>query len=205
VTVGVARDTDGMKTQVQAFATAYNNLQSTLTGLDSYDASTETAGALFGDSLLRGIEDQLRTTLSKSVSGLAPPYNSLAAIGVTKQADGTLGVDAAKLDAAITANPASVGSIFGAADGVGTTLFNNIDVMLRSNGVFDTRNKNLQSTLKTIQNDSDNLDTKMDGIQKQYLKQFTALDTLLSQLQSTSNYLTQALAGLPKPNLTSSD
>ncbi len=204
VTIGVTRDTSSVKSQIQSFVSAYNNLQGTLSTLDSYDATTQTAGALFGDSMLRGVEDQLRNDLSRTVSGAAPPYNSLAAIGVTKQADGTLAVDSTKLDNALSANPTAVSSVFGSSDGVATTLFLHLDATLRSNGPIDSRNTNLQQTLKDIQNDKDALDTKMQGIQTQYMKQFTALDTLLSQLQTTSNYLTTALASLPKPNLTSS-
>jgi flagellar capping protein FliD len=35
---------------------------------------------------------------------------------------------------------------------------------------------------------------RMQVLQTQYTNQFTALNTLLSQLQATSSYLTQALA-----------
>ena len=34
-------------------------------------------------------------------------------------------------------------------------------------------------------------------VQAQYLAQFTALDTLMSSMSSTSNFLTQELASLP--------
>ena len=40
---------------------------------------------------------------------------------------------------------------------------------------------------------------RMQVLQTQYTNQFTALNTLLSQLQATSSYLTQALAQLPRP------
>jgi flagellar hook-associated protein 2 len=36
----------------------------------------------------------------------------------------------------------------------------------------------------------------MELIQQRYMKQFTALDSMLSQLQTTSSYLTQQLQGL---------
>jgi len=46
---------------------------------------------------------------------------------------------------------------------------------------------------------------RLDRVQQAYLNQFNALDATLAQLQSTSTYLTQQLANLPKPNSTSSD
>ncbi len=40
----------------------------------------------------------------------------------------------------------------------------------------------------------------MITVQKGYLAQFTRLDTLLSQLQVTSSYLSQQIESLPKLN-----
>ncbi len=37
----------------------------------------------------------------------------------------------------------------------------------------------------------------MEVLKKRYTTQFTALDSLLTQLQSTSNYLSSQLASLP--------
>jgi flagellar hook-associated protein 2 len=39
---------------------------------------------------------------------------------------------------------------------------------------------------------------RMEQIEARYRKQFTALDSLLSQLQTTSSYLSQQLANIPK-------
>ena len=38
----------------------------------------------------------------------------------------------------------------------------------------------------------------MEQIESRYRKQFTALDSLLAQLQTTSSYLAQQLASVPK-------
>ena len=38
----------------------------------------------------------------------------------------------------------------------------------------------------------------MEQIEARYRRQFTALDSLLSQLQTTSSYLAQQLANVPK-------
>ena len=41
----------------------------------------------------------------------------------------------------------------------------------------------------------------MEQIEARYRRQFTALDSLLAQLQSTSSYLAQQLANLPKSGI----
>ncbi|WBV67238.1 hypothetical protein PGH44_08450 [Legionella pneumophila] len=52
--------------------------------------------------------------------------------------------------------------------------------------------------MNKIQNE---IDIRRKSIETRYLKQFTALDTLLSQLQSTSVFLSQQLANLPQLKL----
>ena len=196
-TLSVADDTGSLKQKVQAFVTAYNSLYSTFTKLRSYDASTQTAGPLLGDSLLRSIEDQIGQDLSNPVSGVSGGYTTLASLGVTRQTDGTLGLDSDKLGKALNVDHLSVAKIFGGTTGVASRLSTDLDAFLKSGGAIDTRTNSLNATLKQVQTDTDALDAKMQVIQNRYTKQFTALDALLTQLQSTSSYLTTQLASLP--------
>ena len=53
--------------------------------------------------------------------------------------------------------------------------------------------------MKDIARDKEAFTLRMTQVEARYRKQFTALDSLLSQMQSTSAYLTQQLASLPKP------
>jgi len=55
----------------------------------------------------------------------------------------------------------------------------------------------LNERLADISDQREALDVRMNAIESRYLKQFTALDTLISQLQSTSSFLTSQLANLP--------
>ncbi len=45
----------------------------------------------------------------------------------------------------------------------------------------------LSASRKTLEKDKDALEARMVVIQQRYMKQFTALDSMLSQLQSTSS------------------
>ena len=71
-----------------------------------------------------------------------------------------------------------------------------IDDLLASDGAIAARNNNLSDAQKRISIDSQKLDDQMAVVQQRYLAQFTALDSLMAQLQSTSNYLTQQLANV---------
>jgi flagellar hook-associated protein 2 len=111
-TLTVAQNTQGTMQAVQTFVTAYNSLQSTLGNLTKYDATTNTASVLTGDSTVRLIQSQIVGVIGNSVKGLSDSLNTLAQVGVSLQADGTLSLDTSKLTAAINANGSAVGKIF---------------------------------------------------------------------------------------------
>jgi flagellar hook-associated protein 2 len=71
-----------------------------------------------------------------------------------------------------------------------------VDARLSSAGEIATRNAGLARRQDELADRREALDARMLVIQQRYLKQFTALDSLLAQLQSTSTYLTQQLDGL---------
>jgi flagellar hook-associated protein 2 len=203
VTVSVSPDNTGISGLVNNFVSAYNTLAGTISTLDSYDATSRTAGPLLGDATLSGIETQLRQDLSNAVSSAAGSYNSLSSIGVTKQADGTLSLNATKLSAALAQSPDSVAQIFASTDGVATRLNTDISNALSTTGALGTRITQLNTDLSDLRNKNSDLDAQMATVQANYTAQFTALETLLAQLQTTSNYLTQQFQAMQKNNSSS--
>ena len=81
-----------------------------------------------------------------------------------------------------------------ATGGVARRLNERLDALLASDGAIKARDTNLAAAQKTIADDTRRLDDQMAVVQQRYMAQFTALDSLMSKLQSTSNYLTQQLA-----------
>ena len=197
VTLTVSDDSASLKQKVSAFVQAYNTLYSGITKLRGYDASTQSSGPLLGDALLRGIESRIGLDLSNPVAGVTGGYTTLASLGVTRQTDGTLALDGAKLDKALNADRQSVAKVFGGTTGVAARLSTDLSGFLQSGGAIDARTTSLNTDLKRVQTDTDALNARLQVIQDRYTKQFTALDALLTQLQSTSNYLTSQLASLP--------
>jgi flagellar hook-associated protein 2 len=51
--------------------------------------------------------------------------------------------------------------------------------------------------MRGLQADRERLDARMSRIEEGYRRQFTALDGLVAQLQSTQSFLTRELARLP--------
>ncbi len=81
----------------------------------------------------------------------------------------------------------------GVADTVSTLLEN----MLESDGLLDSRTDILNERIEDIGDERLKLAERLDRLEQRLLAQFTALDTMLAQLQSTSTFLAQQLASLP--------
>lgn len=76
-------------------------------------------------------------------------------------------------------------------------LGSSLDQYLADGGLLDNRTDGLESEIEGIYEEREDLDARMIVIEERYRAQFTALDTLLAELQATSDFLTQQLAILP--------
>lgn len=110
--VTIAKDTNAVKTSVEAFVKAYNTLNSTMKSLTSYDPETKKGGPLVGDSTVRSVQTQLRGLLGGAVG--EGKLTTLGQIGISFQKDGSLAVDSSKLNKAMTDNFGEIAGLFAA-------------------------------------------------------------------------------------------
>ena len=196
-TLTVADNTSTIESNIKAFVTAYNTLQSTLAQLGSYDATTNTAGPLLGNAALTGAQNQIRAALYSIVDTGSSTYNTLASIGITTNSDGSLSVNAATLSAALSANFTAVSNLFSGTGGVASSLNTVLSDELGSNGPIASLSQSLVQQNDALTQQSEQLTQQMSALSASLTQQYSALNALLSQLQSTSSYLTQAFATLP--------
>jgi flagellar hook-associated protein 2 len=189
---GVARKT------IDELVKSYNTVVDAIKSVSSYNAETKKGGPLFGDAGVRNLVYQLRRELTSNVTGLSGPFDLLGEIGISADLSGKLIVDSADLDAAFAANFDAVGELFAADDvGVAVKLDALLAPYLDSEGVFDARTTSLKSSITAITERREALNERLIALQTRYTRQFNALDGLLAQLQSTSNFLNQQLSQLP--------
>jgi flagellar hook-associated protein 2 len=193
-TLTVANDDTAVQTKVTEFVNAYNVLAKQIATLRSYDATTRKGGPLLGDAMLLGVETQLRRIVTSQVPELTSAYTTLSSVGVAFGADGALSLNATKFEAAMKSSSTAVSALFGSAKGVANQLNEFLETQLSSTGTLVARNKSIESQRKDLVSRQDALNVRMAAFQARYQKQFTALDSLLSKMQSTSTYLTQQLA-----------
>ncbi|MBV8632989.1 MAG: flagellar filament capping protein FliD [Burkholderiaceae bacterium] len=113
-TVSVAQNTSTLQSAVSSFVTAYNSLNSVFTQATAYNASTQTAGPLIGDSGVATVQQGLRQILGSTIPGLNANLSTLQQLGITFQSDGSMQLNSTTLQNAITSNANGVASLFGA-------------------------------------------------------------------------------------------
>ncbi|HVP35083.1 MAG TPA: flagellar filament capping protein FliD [Steroidobacteraceae bacterium] len=196
-TLSIANDTSTIATNIQSFVTAYNSLQSTLVQLGGYNSSTNTAGTMMGDAGLEGIQNQVQQALYSIVNTGSSTYNTLASIGITTNRDGSLSVNGATLSAALSSNFSAVSQLFSSSSGVAANINTDIQSALGPNGSLTAEGNTLAAEENSLTNQSNQLQTQMAALQASLTQQYSALNALLSSLQSTSAYLSQQFATLP--------
>lgn len=197
LTIGL--DDDAAKSSVNKFVEAYNELIGTISELTAFDIDTQIAGPLLGDPTTRGIKSSLRRELTESVPDVGAVFSTLAEIGITTNADGTIEVDDDKLSTAIASEFDAVGRLFGIADnGIAVRMDSILESILESDGRIELREEALRERLDRIEDQTVVLDRRMEAVRERLRRQFDAMDALVAQLNNTSSFLTQQLANLPR-------
>ena len=193
----VENDPDEVKDLVSDFVESYNALIELFDNITAYDAENEIGAPLLGDSTVRGIRDQIRRQLSEAVDGLEAPFSTLAEVGVEIQLDGKLEIDDTKLSTILNDDFVKFGQLFSNEDGFATRLYDLAEGYLTTGGIIETRTKGLETTIESLDDERVALGERLSALETRLLRQFNALDSLLAQLTSTSNFLTQQLGNLP--------
>jgi flagellar hook-associated protein 2 len=84
------------------------------------------------------------------------------------------------------------------AQGYAYTLNQLSTTLLATNGLLDGKTTGLNKSIADIAKQRVTLTARLASIQTNYTKQFSALDVMLSSMNSTSTYLTQQLAAIAK-------
>jgi flagellar hook-associated protein 2 len=194
----ISYDRQGARAAVDSLVKSYNSVVDAIKSVASYSPETRKGGPLFGDAGVQNLVYQLRRELGGSVGGVDASFDMLAKIGVSVDVAGKLTVDGAKLDKVFAGDFDEVGKLFAGDDvGVAAKLDKVLDPYLRSGGILDSRNDALKASIDDIASQRDALAQRLEALQARYLKQFNALDGLLAEMQTTSNFLTQQLRNLP--------
>lgn len=194
-TLAVANDSNKATSALTNLVNTYNSFVGIYQNLTRYDATSGTAGAMLGDATLNSIN----STLSRIIGGTANGA-TLSSIGISLQVDGTLKLDSGKLAGALGDGGRQVGNLFGGDNGFAAQLNTRLNSWVGSSGVLANRTDSIGQQLKDLTTQQATLDSRMADLTARYQAQFSALDTLMSKLNSTSSYLQQQFDALTNSN-----
>ena len=193
----VANDETAARATVGDFVESYNALVNTLETLTDYNVESEQAAPLLGDATVRGIRDQIRRELSTAVRDIEADFSTLREVGIETQLDGTLTINDDELSTVLAEDFVRFGQLFSTTDGFGVRLHELAENFLDTDGILETRTKGLETQIDGLNDERESLNERLASLETRLLRQFNALDSLLAQLSSTSNFLTQQLNNLP--------
>jgi flagellar hook-associated protein 2 len=189
------------------FVDKYNALVSSFNSLSSFDAETGTAsGALNGDHVLRSVETQVRKALNQLSGEAGDAFRHLSQLGITHNVeDGTLALDRERLQQALTQDRAGVAALFAGkpaedgsrVGGVANELDKTLAALLSRDGIFTAATTSINVNIRDIARQRELLELRTLAFEERTRAQFSAMDTLVGQLRSTSDFLSQQLANLP--------
>ena len=187
VNIAVKSDTAALGAALTSLVSAYNSAATTIAG------ATAKGAVLQGDWAVLGLQRKVRALLGGAQS-TGGAYTNLTQLGVSFQKDGSLQLDSVKLNAALAANVGGVAALAAAmGNAVKTATFD----ILGKSGPISNETGGINQSIKDIGSRRIDIQSRLDATQARYQAQFSALDTLLSSMTSTSTFLTQQLGNLP--------
>lgn len=196
VTISVGQDTaaltkfgSGLVEQLNLVLNEISGQSQTTTTTDSDGNTTVKGGTLSGNSTVRLLQESLQEAGSYDVDGVSP-----STIGLTIASDGTFSFDEDAFTTALASDPQKVQKLLqGIADRVGKVGDEASDSI---SGTLTQAVTSQQSQYDDLQDQIDAWTTRLSMREETLRAQFTAMETSLSKLSSTSSYLTTALASL---------
>ena len=195
-TVTVAQDPSSAQASVKALVDQLNGLLTTIDTRTAYGTGTTGKGVLAGDAAARGVRDKLLSTV------FGTGTTSMAGIGIQTDRYGKLVLDEAAFAKAYVADPAAVAAQFtrGTAPATPGWAARLQDVAKAASdpvsGTVTSAVTGRQSTIDQLGDDIDAWDLRLELRRTSLTRQYTALETALSTLQSQGSWLSSQISSL---------
>jgi len=210
-TMNVVADPGTLKEKISTFVSSYNKVMEWINqGYDTKTAkdtnktdstATDTtkeedilSDYLRGDSTVRGIKRGLQSILTDSVN-VTGSLQILRDIGISTNNNGTLTLNSSKLDKALESGLDGMVKLLAGEDNVDGVMkkFNSylIDRTSTTQGMYADKKNQYKTRVERLDTQIAQKETMMEKIEKTMRARFTAMELLVSNLNSQSNYLTQ--------------
>jgi flagellar hook-associated protein 2 len=195
--LSVALDNGGAQANIQGLVDAYNDIVRTITTQSEITTDANGAqqpGAFTGDVVPQVIRRSLAAIIATGVGGT---FGTLAEVGITTQKDGTLSLDANKLQQALTADPQAVSDLVAGTstrDGIADLLSAKLDAMTKAvTGTIAAKQDGLTTQITAAGKQIDAMQARLSTTQKMLTEKFNNLELVVSRIQTAGNSLLSQL------------
>lgn len=203
-TVSVTSSSD-ITSKLQAFQTAYNNVQDFISSQYTADSSGKPTGVLAGDSTLRSVQQQLRSALAGASTTNGGALQHLSELGFGRDENDKLTLDQTKLNDKLANSLEDVRALlFGKTEGA-KGIANSMDELLGGmsdaiSGTVTTAINGYKSSVDRINKSVSDQTAAITLLRDSLTRQFGAMDAALSQINSQSTSLKAIIDSLQSSN-----
>jgi flagellar hook-associated protein 2 len=112
ITLRVGKDVDSIVASLKDFVSAYNAVNSFISGQFTYNKASESAGVLAGDSTLRSVQSTLQNQIVQSIKNQFTNLGVTGQVGLDFGRTGEISLDETKLRASLSENFTAVAALF---------------------------------------------------------------------------------------------
>jgi len=202
--ISISEDNKNVAAGINTFIESFNALVDLTKQLgksgQNADGELENAGALAGDSMLRGVMTKIRSQFNKEFDTGNGNTLTLSQLGVRTERDGKLSFEQDTLDDLLEQGPDTVQKFFLGAEGDNgfvKDMKTFVDFYTDSNGLISQRIAGKNNQIDKLSDDLLGFNEKMASLESRLLAQYNAMDLIVAQMNSTSSYLTSQLNNMP--------
>ncbi len=181
-----SRDMEAIQSTLSSFVSSYNTIRASI--------NTMSEGSLQGDSLPRGFEAKMRANFFAEIdlgdSESMSPYD----LGFTFDKEGVLSLDTDQFEETAAENlEVFVTAFTDNNTGFGARIVDSITSYTEADGFIDNRTQGLDTRQSTYADQIERYEYRLEQTEARLRRQFTAMDTSISQLQSGAEYMISQL------------
>ncbi len=201
VDLSIAADTQAASRAVSNFVSHFNALISAINSQFAYNSSTNSAGVLSGDSVVRTLQEQLLQSISSSSSS-SGRITGLYSLGITMNNDGTLSLDSPTLSSALSSSYPEVQDFFqNTSNGFALQMSNLLSSLTDStDGPIVVELKGLTDSERSLNESINHFETNLGILRQQLVNQLTEASNALQQLPMRIAQIEAQLGIMPASN-----
>ena len=183
-----------------AFESGILKITSASTGSSSSVTLSPDSGASYTEG-----NSRLGISTGQSTAGTSTYSYTLNGLSTTESSGiltGAVGSQVEGLQFKVTGNASGSLGTVNFTRGIATQINDLVSDLLSTGGLIEARLDGLNSSVEDLSDQRDALEIRAAALERRYRTQFNGLETLISQLNTTQTYLSQALTGFVEPNTT---